>query len=432
MIVVQHTAYLSLGSNLGDRAANLEEAIRRLEKFGKITAKSSLYETEPVEVETQPWFLNCAIALETEMASQQLLAAALAIEQSMGRRRTRHKGPRTIDIDILFFNDSIEASAALTVPHPALHLRRFVLEPLAEIAPDLRHPVLKKSVREMLDGLPSTGGVVRKYDSNPESSGKQLDSLRKGPPLEGDLYHGTSLLVPKVSKINRALAPADPGRTRKGLVLQAVGLTTDSGVDIDSVAALLRPFAELTPPQLASTVAYINLLQKWNSRVNLTAVRNAQEIVTRHFGESFFAARELFLKDDDGTIIDLGSGAGFPGLPMAMFAPQAKVTLIESNGKKSAFLNEVIRALDLKNVTVFSHRAEEYPHASGLVVMRAVEKFESSLQLAARLAEPGGRLAAMIGHSQVEQARSLVPQCRWQEPISVPGGHSRVLLVGTL
>jgi 2-amino-4-hydroxy-6-hydroxymethyldihydropteridine diphosphokinase len=159
---VSHTTYLSLGSNLDDRAANLEEAIRRLEAFGRITAKSSVYETEPMEMESQPWFLNCAIAMETGMTAQQLLSTALAIEQSMGRRRILSKGPRTIDIDILLFDNSVEDSATLTIPHPALHQRRFVLEPLAEIAPDLRHPILKKTVREMLNGLPPYSGTVRK------------------------------------------------------------------------------------------------------------------------------------------------------------------------------------------------------------------------------------------------------------------------------
>src|SRR5438045_9546219 len=152
-------------------------------------------------------------------------------------------------------------------------------------------------------------------------------------------------------------------------------------VEIDQIAALLRPFAELSQQQIADTLTYINLLEKWNSRINLTAVRNPQEIVTLHFGESFFAAQILLTSDYTGSIVDLGSGAGFPGVPVAMFAPHAKVTLIESNGKKAAFLNEVIRTLHLKNVRVFAHRAEEYPQTSRLVVMRAVESFEASLML---------------------------------------------------
>jgi 16S rRNA (guanine527-N7)-methyltransferase len=203
-------------------------------------------------------------------------------------------------------------------------------------------------------------------------------------------------------------------------------------VDIAEIAVLLQPFAELSPQQLADTLTYINLLQKWNSRINLTAVRNPQEVVTRHFGESFFAARTLLDKEDASTIADLGSGAGFPGLPIAMFAPHAKVTLIESNGKKAAFLSEVVRALDLKNVSVFSHRAEEYSGTVKLVVMRAVENFEAALRAATRLVEPEGMLAVMIGSSQVEKARAVGPQCRWEEPTAVPGGQARVLLAGTL
>ena len=205
-------------------------------------------------------------------------------------------------------------------------------------------------------------------------------------------------------------------------------------MDIAEIAVLLHPFAELSRQQLADTLTYINLLQKWNSRINLTAVRNPQEVVTRHFGESFFAARILLDKEEEdaSTIADLGSGAGFPGLPIAMFAPHAQVTLIESNGKKAAFLSEVVRALDLKNVSVFSHRAEEYSDTVKLVVMRAVENFEAALLAATRLVEPEGMLAVMIGSSQVEKARAVVPQCRWEQPTAVPGGQARVLLAGTL
>jgi len=156
-------AYLSLGSNLGDRAANLEAAIERLGEPGTVVARSALYETEPVEMEQQPWFLNCVVAIETELMPKQFLARILGIEQKMGRRRTEPKGPRTIDIDILLFGGSIVDTATLTIPHPAMHQRRFVLEPLAEIAPELRHPALKKTVREMLDALPVRGGAVRKF-----------------------------------------------------------------------------------------------------------------------------------------------------------------------------------------------------------------------------------------------------------------------------
>ena len=154
-------AYLSLGSNVGAREEHLRGAIRRLGGVGRVVRVSSFYETEPVECTDQAWFLNCALALETELTSQQLMDATLEIEQEMGRQRTVKKGPRTIDIDILLYGDLVVDAAELKTPHPAMQERRFVLEPLAEIAPERRHPILKKTVREMLDQLPS-GQIVRK------------------------------------------------------------------------------------------------------------------------------------------------------------------------------------------------------------------------------------------------------------------------------
>ncbi len=157
-------AYLSLGSNLGDRKGNLREAERRLGAIGRIAAVSSFYETEPVEFTEQPWFLNCAVALETERTPQNLMTAILGIEKDMGRQRVQKKGPRVIDIDILLFGNAVLDSAEVTIPHPAMHERRFVLEPLAEIAPEARHPVLNKTIRELRDALPA-GALVRKLKS---------------------------------------------------------------------------------------------------------------------------------------------------------------------------------------------------------------------------------------------------------------------------
>jgi 2-amino-4-hydroxy-6-hydroxymethyldihydropteridine diphosphokinase len=162
---MSNTAYLSLGSNLGDRAANLRHAIRRLETLGSILAISSFYETEPVDVEQpQPWFVNCAAELETELSPQQLLAATLALEQSMGRKRREKKGPRIIDIDIVLFDGLIVNTPELTIPHPAMHHRRFVLAPLAEIAPNALHPEIKRTVHDLLSELPPDPGSVRTPD----------------------------------------------------------------------------------------------------------------------------------------------------------------------------------------------------------------------------------------------------------------------------
>jgi len=158
---VGKVAYLSLGSNVGDRAANLREALAHLEEAGRSLAVSAFYETQPVEVPDQPWFLNCVAAIETGKTPRELLQLALHIEAAMGRLRMRDKGPRKIDIDILLFGDLVVDEPGLKIPHPSMHHRRFVLEPLAEIAPEARHPALGKTAQELLSELPG-GQTVRR------------------------------------------------------------------------------------------------------------------------------------------------------------------------------------------------------------------------------------------------------------------------------
>jgi 2-amino-4-hydroxy-6-hydroxymethyldihydropteridine diphosphokinase len=152
------TAYLALGSNVGDREANLRQAVERLETGEiRVTRKSSVYETAPQYVRDQAEFLNAVVEVETLLFPLQLLARVRNIEQDMGRRRVTPKGPRNIDIDILFYGRSVIDSPELQVPHPRIAERRFVLEPLAEIAPDFRHPQTGKTAREMLVVLEPQG-----------------------------------------------------------------------------------------------------------------------------------------------------------------------------------------------------------------------------------------------------------------------------------
>jgi 16S rRNA (guanine527-N7)-methyltransferase len=216
--------------------------------------------------------------------------------------------------------------------------------------------------------------------------------------------------------------------------------------------------AVLSTAQLQSISTYIDILIHWNARINLTAIRTPEEIVTRHFGESLFAARHLFPKEEDreghdfsradrmlqketgasapegltGTrVADLGSGAGFPGVPIKIWAPIVTLTLIESNQKKATFLREVARALTLTNINIQNARAETLPPSTfDVVTLRAVERLPKVLPVAVTLLAPNGLLALLISSSQLESTRSTLPNLTWDLPIPIPNSQSRTLLVG--
>jgi 16S rRNA (guanine527-N7)-methyltransferase len=205
----------------------------------------------------------------------------------------------------------------------------------------------------------------------------------------------------------------------------------DEAVDTAVIDRLLEPFIQLDEMRLADISTYIDLLLKWNARINLTAIRTPEEIVQRHFGESLFAAKYLLDQHAPQTAIDLGSGAGFPGVPFAMLAPEVQVTLIESQQKKATFLKELLHALGLKNVKIFGDRAESYTQTADLVMLRAVEKFEQALPMAVRLTKVDGRIALMIGSGQAEAAGRVGKGVNWGDAVPIPCSNSGELLAGT-
>lgn len=156
------TVYLSLGSNLGDRLGTIKKALRMLESRVDVCSMSSVYETEPWGLKNQPWFLNLVCSAETDLAPHALLDFVKEIEQRLGRHETVRYGPRRIDIDILFYDHQVIHSPRLDIPHPHLTDRAFVLYPLAEIAPELEHPVTGKTVGAMLTALEESE-TVRKH-----------------------------------------------------------------------------------------------------------------------------------------------------------------------------------------------------------------------------------------------------------------------------
>ena len=200
------------------------------------------------------------------------------------------------------------------------------------------------------------------------------------------------------------------------------------------MAKLLRPFtgdAELRAELLEQFRLYLDLLLRWNARVNLTAVRDPEQIVTRHFGESLFAAR--MLDPQAGvpiTLADVGSGAGFPGIPIKLWAPHLGLVLIESQNKKATFLREALRTLKLDRAQVFCGRAEQWGQTADLVTLRAVEQFERALPVAAALVRQGGRLCLLISGSQMKSARELSgEQWTWHDPLPVPLSAGRVVAI---
>jgi len=215
-------------------------------------------------------------------------------------------------------------------------------------------------------------------------------------------------------------------------------------MDASRIASLLEPFLgknALSTDQLRSISIYIDILQRWNARINLTAIRDQDEIVTRHFGESLFAASHLIPNPSAYSapspvkafeVADVGSGAGFPGIPIKLWAPEISLTLIESNHKKATFLREVTRALTLTDINIQNARAESLTGKRfDVVTLRAVEHFESTLPIAASLLNPHGSLTLLIGLSQQPTAQAILPSANWRLPVPIPASNSRVLLVGS-
>lgn len=260
-------------------------------------------------------------------------------------------------------------------------------------------------------------------------------------------------------------------------------------MDTARIAALLEPFLEssLSSDQLDQISIYIDLLLRWNARINLTSIRHPEEIVTRHFGESFFLASHLFPKSGSSVartflsakvssaqlpvtsplpnpchsgrshvkseaivlaeskdpypypstpprVLDIGSGAGFPALPLKLWAPHIHLTLIESNNKKAAFLREVARALTLTNINVITERAEVLAarpdfHRTEVVTLRAVEHFDVILRQAATLLAPSGTLALLIGAAQLPRL-TAASTLKWHPPMPIPQSRTRVLSIG--
>lgn len=206
-------------------------------------------------------------------------------------------------------------------------------------------------------------------------------------------------------------------------------------MDIERISVLLRPYWQNpTVAQLEQVSAYLQLFLRWNSRMNLTAIRDPEQMVTRHFGESFYLARILAEAGVPGIgkLVDVGSGAGFPGIPLKIFLPSLTLTLIEAQQRKAVFLREVLRTLnlvgDVRNVRA-EQFAQENAGLADVVTMRAVERFEDVLPVAGSLVRSAGQFAVLIGAKQVEAVKKLLPKWHFGPLSPIPGAESRGILL---
>ncbi len=230
----------------------------------------------------------------------------------------------------------------------------------------------------------------------------------------------------------------EPAREHHYSPAEAISVTLTI-MDCVRIAELLAPFLgdrTLSAQQLEQVSAYLDRLLRWNARMNLTSVRDSEQIITRHFGESFFAASQILGREDPAgkSAIDIGSGAGFPGLPIKIFAPSLRMRLVEAQHRKAIFLREVIRHLELRDCEVVAQRAEVLAQAEAgsgdLVTLRAVERFSDVLPTAARLTSNEGRLGLLVGREQAAVAGEALPGFDWQPEIQVPLSLSRIILIG--
>ena len=204
-------------------------------------------------------------------------------------------------------------------------------------------------------------------------------------------------------------------------------------LDRVAVRELLSPFdLSLSAETIGKLLIYLDQLIRWNRKINLTAIEAAEECVTRHFGESFLISKVVKLR---GSLLDIGSGAGFPGLAIKLIAPDLDVILLEPIAKKRAFLKEVTRVCEMTRVEVAGTRLEELaraqePQSFDLITIRAVGGLEPLIRKAAALLKSGGHFCLWLGRQQVREIRDAAPEFRWCEPLAIPISRDRCILTG--